>query len=872
MSPWRALLRMAWRDAARARGRSALVLVMIALPVLAVSVAAIVIATQEVSDVEGLDRRLGTADARVAVEWEQAWQRADPDETSMGRGRAEPGSGPALAREVLGADTRTIVNHLGEKRVETDGGVTPAAIHLVDLEDPLAQGFVRLDEGRLPATSDEAFVNHELAGRGPGLGETLRLADGTELTVVGVGEDTSYRDFPHVYALPGAVALRGDPSWLVDAPAPVTWEQVRGLNVEGALVLSRAVLHDPPAEDQLPMQVRGIGPEVDSALVAVAALVVSMVLLEVVLLAGPAFAVTARRQSRTLALLAASGGTPRQARHAILAGGVVLGVVGAAAGVVLGIVLARVAAVPLAQRFDGSWFGPFDVPWLQLLAVAGFGFVAAVLAALVPAWTASRQDVVAVLAGRRGDRAPSVRSPLLGLVLLVAGIVGAWYGANRGAGGEYPIAASAIVSVLGMVLLVPVVVATLARVGGGFPLPVRYAVRDAARHRTRTVPAVAAVAATVAGVVALGIGVNSDQLQAEGTYAPQTRMGDGVIASSDAKPEHWLPLETAARRAVPGATVTAVTGVPSDFRTYTEVTYRPPGGRPIRLDQYGGPMASSNLVAEAVPASVPGLDEEERARAARVLTDGGAVVFTNSPVASDEVVVSAKRYGRRGRPEPLVPATPLPAAYVQVGQLETQYQAVLAPSAARRLGLEARTVGLHVTGVELTEELQQEVSEATEAVVPYASLYVERGYQPPASDRIMLWVLGALGGVLMLGGTLTATFLAVSDSRPDLATLSAVGAAARTRRAVAAAYAVVVGLVGAALGALVGLIPGIAVSYPLTDTSWATTGVDGVALPDHYLAIPWLLVLAVVVALPLVTAAVVALCARSRLPMVARVD
>jgi putative ABC transport system permease protein len=58
-------------------------------------------------------------------------------------------------------------------------------------------------------------------------------------------------------------------------------------------------------------------------------------------------------------------------------------------------------------------------------------------------------------------------------------------------------------------------------------------------------------------------------------------------------------------------------------------------------------------------------------------------------------------------------------------------------------------------------------------------------------------VLGALGGLLMLSGTLTATFLALSDARPDLAALSAVGAAPRTRRVVAAAYALVVGLVAA---------------------------------------------------------------------------
>ena len=83
-------------------------------------------------------------------------------------------------------------------------------------------------------------------------------------------------------------------------------------------------------------------------------------------------------------------------------------------------------------------------------------------------------------------------------------------------------------------------------------------------------------------------------------------------------------------------------------------------------------------------------------------------------------------------------------------------------------------------------------------------------------------VLAALGGILMLGGTLTATFLALSDARPDLATLSAVGASPRSRRWVAASYAWSIGFVGAVLGAAVGFIPGIAVTYPLTERSTAS--------------------------------------------------
>jgi putative ABC transport system permease protein len=72
------------------------------------------------------------------------------------------------------------------------------------------------------------------------------------------------------------------------------------------------------------------------------------------------------------------------------------------------------------------------------------------------------------------------------------------------------------------------------------------------------------------------------------------------------------------------------------------------------------------------------------------------------------------------------------------------------------------------------------------------------------------------------------------------------------------------------LGAAVGFIPGIAISYPLTSTSYF--GEVGTSLPSHFLEIPWLLIGSLVVVLPLLTAVVVGLCTRSRLPLVARID
>ena len=193
------------------------------------------------------------------------------------------------------------------------------------------------------------------------------------------------------------------------------------------------------------------------------------------------------------------------------------------------------------------------------------------------------------------------------------------------------------------------------------------------------------------------------------------------------------------------------------------------------------------------------------------------------------------------------------------------------PVLAAELDRPLTTAGIYVPDAGLSVDAETDLREALGGVTADAALYVERGYQAPDEVVVLQLVLAALGGVLMLGGTLTATFLALSDARPDLATLAAVGAAPRTRRGIAASYALVVGFVGALLGAVVGFIPGIAITWPLTYVPANQLGGTGTA-SGPFLDVPWLLVLGLVLALPLLTAAVVGLSARSRLPLVARPD
>ena len=404
----------------------------------------------------------------------------------------------------------------------------------VDLRDPLAAGLFELTAGRAAEAPDEVVVNDVLVERGVAdRGHRDRRAT-RDLEVVGIRSPRDGARHRHDRRAartrfgPDFADYSPDVDWLVDGD-PVTWSDVLALNRAGLVVTSRAVLADPPPVHEMAEQM-GYDTGYGDAL-AIIALVVTMALLEVVLLAGPAFAVSARRQARS------PGPDGRDRRHA-------------AAGPAGG---ARVRdrararwppsrapcsawwsggrCCPLAQRWSGQWFGPLDV---RLAGSSRRSRRSGCCRRCWPPWcrrasrrgrTSSRCWPAVVATGRR-----PLRTPVLGVLLLAAGVALSAYGVSASSSGHWFIAIAAIVSVLGMILVVPVVVALVARLSRRLPLVLRYAARDAARHRTRTVPAVAAVAATVAGVVVtLGIAVSSDEAQNEASYSPSLPLGAAIV-------------------------------------------------------------------------------------------------------------------------------------------------------------------------------------------------------------------------------------------------------------------------------------------------------------------------------------------------------
>jgi putative ABC transport system permease protein len=344
----------------------------------------------------------------------------------------------------------------------------------------------------------------------------------------------------------------------------------------------------------------------------------------------------------------------------------------------------------------------------------------------------------------------------------------------------------------------------------------------------------------------------------------------------------WSAVAEVASAALPGEPVTVIRGlVPAgpwvpDADGYQEIQVcradeRARDGRcSLQVVGYGGSLGSDVLVGtEALAALSADLSPARVAQAREVLQGGGVLVAAAPSESLAEVDLRLTRFafepGGTERSEVLSSVTATAAALPVAGEFAAA-RAIVPEEVAAELG-GARAVSVAI-GDGLTRSQQSALERSLDRVDDGLYVAVERGYED-RGDRTVLLILSAVAGLVVLGGTLAATSLALSEARPDLSTLGQVGARPRTRRAVAAGYALVLGLVGAGLGVLAGLIPGVAAAVALTSDGASSSGYlssDQVAeLPRSYLDVPWWLLALVLVVLPLVSAAVAAAATRSRL-------
>ena len=131
------------------------------------------------------------------------------------------------------------------------------------------------------------------------------------------------------------------------------------------------------------------------------------------------------------------------------------------------------------------------------------------------------------------------------------------------------------------------------------------------------------------------------------------------------------------------------------------------------------------------------------------------------------------------------------------------------------------------------------------------------------SATVNLVVLAIVAAVIALGAAGIATGLAAVDSRPDLATLGAVGASPGVRRRLTLSQAGVIAGLGSLLGAAAGIGAGWAVLAALNRETLSVWPSD-VTYP---LSIPWPNVVVAVLVVPVVAMLGTALFTRARLPI-----
>lgn len=901
----RACLRIARRDAWRARGRSALVVAMIALPVMGVSAVDVLVRTSAVDPTQERLRQLGAADARLVLAGGlPVTQTPNGDNYTSSGDASTPGAAVDL-RALLPPGSRLLDGATGgdTMRVRTKDGITRADFLGFSYTDPIARGLVRQLEGRAPTRAGEVAVSARLAAAsGLRIGDRLEVVKPTaSLTIVGTVEVPDNLGAKVAYTTPDGVPRpSGAPDsgadfadYLASVPGGLDWSDVLALNAKGVVVVSRNVLLHPPPRAAVPYYAQngdnssGSGTRVQ--VFAAFAVAAGMALLEVILLAGPAFAVGVRRARRQHALVAATGGDRRHVRDVVLGGGLVLGIVASATGLAAGIGLAH-AVRPLLEERSGSRWGAFDYRPRELAFIAVVGVVTAVLAAVVPARTASRQDVVAALTGRRGQTRVPHWLPVTGALLAAAGgVLAAAGGVGRR---SLVVLVGSAVAEIGLIMVTPTLIGWVARVGRLLPLAPRLALRDAVRNRGRTAPAVAAIMAAVAGSVAAGIYVASlDERDARG-YSEALPVGQAAVVFAPGFAGDTTTVEAtreAAARTLPSTGTHVLMGVRTmecGAPTCPRVDFTiPPQNRcPLFGDgetsrakiaryahdprcvprdhrTYGQAFATDVVVADG--ATLATLVGRAVPQAARVLDDGGVVAFGDQVVLHGRAGVEVSDVASDGTWRPRVTRS-FPAAAVTSGFLPPV--TVLSPQAAKELGLTPAPVGVLVATTRMpTEREQQRADAAVTDATDDASVLVERGYQ----DNYRPGLLALLGGaaLLTLGAATIATGLASADGRADLATLAAVGATPRTRRVLAMAQSGVTAGLGTLLGVAAGFVPALAV---LTALRRPPAGFVGVWQPDWPIVVPWLNIGVTLLVVPLLAALVAGLFTRSRLPMVGR--
>jgi putative ABC transport system permease protein len=902
---WRVAARLARRQLRRTLLSSTLIGTLVLLPIAAMTAYAIIGASMIGTAQERTTAELGRMEAWISVgglPGSGFWQ-SPTDTTWTGypdnSGNAPEGTPLTDPTSVLPSGTETIRVVESTVRVQTPDGVTGIPAWGGEVWDPRFEGRYEVVDGDTPRTGREILATPAALERlGTAIGDEVVLTDDERTyTVVGTLDSAVLSDATSALFFPGSAGLSGDARWYLP-DLSLSWPDVERLNEDGVVAYSRSVILDPPIISD---ETRGgwSGAD-DGALWTVVVVLIAGGLFAayvVVMLAGAAFAVAARRQQRSLAVAASVGASTSDLRRIILLQGTALGAVSGVLGLALGVGAAALTMMLLADGSSTQFWG-FHVPWPVLVGILAFSVLVGTASAALPARTVARSDTLSALRGARRPQTPRASRPIWGSILLLVGValtIGSAFAVLAiGVTGlpwdsplrtipPFGIVIGPILVQLGILLSGRWLLWVTAKGLSRLSLAARIAARDAAANSSRTVPAFAAIAATVfIAVFAIGnISMQNAGTARDWMYtAPVGTLAIGLEETGSGAPLDDASADEAADAGIMLADGVRAAGTAVISRQPEIWTYASSGDVPADEIRVIAVMPERHLLdptAESSftngqnrpnPIAVISADEIDDAlggtltSAQRAAYRDGAAIVTDSRYVTDGTIDVGAWTGREAYDGKMPnniwtawadgPPRSAPAweRKVDAVELDLPHQAVavaIAPETAVEFGMEAQpSLVIASFDAPIPVEVRDRVQEQADALNTeewVLAPYFENG--PPSDTLWMIPILMAVG-VLVLGASGVALSLARFERRPDDATLSAVGGTDGLRRRIGFWQGLIIAGFGTIAGAAAGVLPPIGFAIQsrgallIQDMPWLVLALLAVALPLAIALVSWL--------------------------------
>ena len=855
----RATLRVSWALVRRSKARSALIALLVAVPVCGGVFVATMARTAQLSPAQAATRYLGQADAIAQV---SSYLHLDPSTSAVGIGpspsgdqkqtlevpssRSERDSTSVDLGRLLPPGARAIpFGWQHNSSVSVGGRTTQAAVILADLADPMARGIYDIESGSAPRAGTDVAVTAALAHQ-------LRLSPGSTITidggvfhVTGVVRKPSGLGSRAIVGPEGSVGRLGqfhapygvpNPSWLITFPRHAAPDLHDRLAADGIIYETRAQWEHPSGSVRARLDGFGGGTDRQDGLVRITIAVFGA--LEILLLAGTAFAVGARRQVEQLGVLRALGGDQGDVRRTVLGQGIVLGLAGSVVGAAAG-----VAAVPVAQStiegVTARSLGPLDVSVPVVLLAVLAGTVAALVAAALPSRFAGRLPVLAMLRHDFPTSPRAVRMPRWAIALSVLGVslvafaavkfhnsprrlisqqgtpdgsVRSFYGPqNHQTLWTVLLSLGAALLIAGLTRTCP---ALLARVGGlapRLPFVLRLPVRDIGRQRHRTAPATAAIATVIAGAVLVLLIGSSQDTRDRHAYVPMYPTGT-ISVESRGHADMLTELTDTSATALHADAAGTAAYVSGKSRTSNIGVQMPKcvGGQDDALGCDFGLFfmaADAPWVDAVVGRHVP--------QAAAMLERGGAVVLRPNVAHDGKVTLASYTLSEGDSGTPVTtPLAHLPALVLPpVPSTQRVPAVVISPATATAHHWSTQPAWGIIRPAHLPSS--GELASVRHSLGDRATLRAERGYGTNYGTLVLALIAAA--ALVLFAGTGITVALTMAESRNDMSLLRAIGASNGRRRLYAMGQAGVVGIIGALLGLAIGTTVGLALQLGSAD-------------------------------------------------------